>query len=282
MKIKFWGARGSIPVSGKQYLKYGGDTTCIEVRDNDNDLFIVDAGTGIRVLGKEIIKEKIKSFIMLFTHSHWDHIIGFPFFAPIYCKDTRIRVMGCSFSSDAVREIVAKTMQPPGFPVKFEEISVHFEFNSIGKEGRFFGEMKVTPIEISHPNQGLGYKFEEKGKKFVFLTDNELYFQHSGARSMAEYVEFASGADLLVHDADYTQEEYKNRKTWGHSTYIQALELAMKGNVRSLGFFHHNQDRSDLEIDKIVRDSRKTIKSKGMKMNCFAVFQGQEIKLGGV
>ena len=134
MKIKFWGARGSIPVSGKNYIKYGGSTTCVEVRTKKDELVIVDAGSGIRLLGKDLLKKSRHSFNMLFTHSHWDHVLGFPFFAPIYNKKTRIRIMGCSFSSDSVREIIAKTMQPPGFPVKFEEIEARFEFGSICAE----------------------------------------------------------------------------------------------------------------------------------------------------
>lgn len=279
MKVKFWGARGSIPVSGGQYNTYGGSTTCVEVRSRKDELVIVDAGSGIRLLGKGLLKNSHNNLTMLFTHSHWDHVLGFPFFAPIYNKKTRIKIMGCSFSSDPVREIIAKTMQPPGFPVKFEEISARFEFASFRASGCDIGGMQVLPIELSHPNNGLGYKFCEGGKTFVFLTDNELDFVHPGGRGLEDYVAFSRGADLLVHDADYTDAEYARRRTWGHSTYRQALDLALKAEVKSLGLFHHNQDRTDRDIEKTLVLCRKRIKAAGSKMNCFAVKEGQEARL---
>ena len=279
MKIKFWGARGSIPVSGRQYLKYGGSTTCVEVRSKKDDLVIVDAGTGIRALGKELIKNHHNDFTMLFTHSHWDHVIGFPFFAPIYNSRTRIRMLGCSFSSDPVREIVAKTMQPPGFPVKFSEIAARFEFSSVCATGWEIGPMTIVPVELSHPNCGLGFKFQEKGRTFVFLTDNELDFRHPGGRTFDEYLAFSRGADLLVHDADYTVEEYSRRLAWGHSTWEQALDLALKAGVRGFGLFHHNQDRTDADVDKLLALCRRKIKAAGSRMTCFAVKEGQRVEI---
>jgi phosphoribosyl 1,2-cyclic phosphodiesterase len=278
MKIKFWGARGSIPVSGRQYNKYGGCTTCVELRSRKDEIIIVDAGSGIRVLGKELLKNSHHNFNMLFTHSHWDHVLGFPFFAPIYNSKTRIKIMGCSFTSDPVREIIAKTMQPPGFPVKFDEISARFEFSSVCECASEVGGIQVTPIELSHPNNGLGYKFSESGKTFVFLTDNELGYLHPGGKEPADYAAFARGADLLVHDADFTPEEYPRRKTWGHSTWEQALDLAMKAGVSSFGLFHHNQDRTDKDVEKLVAACSRKAKQAGSKLKCFAVREGQEIK----
>jgi len=278
MRIKFWGARGSIPVSGKNYNKYGGSTTCVEVRSKKNELIIVDAGSGIRLLGKELLKNSHNRFHMLFTHSHWDHVLGFPFFAPIYNKKTQIRIMGCSFSSDPVREIIAKTMQPPGFPVKFEEISARFEFASVCSAGCDVEGMQVLPIELSHPNNGLGYKFCEGGRTFAFLTDNELGYAHPGGRPLHDYVAFARGADLLVHDADYLPAEYPKRRTWGHSTWEQALDLALKAEVSSLGLFHHNQDRFDCDVDRVVAECSRRAKRSGSKLKCFAVREGQEVK----
>lgn len=279
MKIRFWGARGSIPVCGKQFLKYGGSTTCVEIIDKDENSIIVDSGTGIRNLGKELVKNEVKKITMVFTHQHWDHVMGFPFFAPIY-RNVEIEVMGCSYSTDDTREIIAKTMQPPGFPVKFEEIEAKFKFKLMCKDGCKINEnLDIFPIELSHPNGGLGYKFVESGKEFVFLTDNELGYLHYGGRSFEDYVRFCSGAELLVHDADYTDEEYVNRKTWGHSTWSQALELAIKSGVNYFGLFHHNQDRTDKEIDAIVAQCNKILKQKKLKIKCFAVREGQEIIL---
>jgi len=279
MIIKCWGARGSIPICGKQFLKYGGNTTCLEIIDRSGDSIIVDSGTGIRNLGKELLKKGVKKLTMVFTHQHWDHVMGFPFFAPIY-QNVEIEVMGCSYSTDDAREIIAKTMQPPGFPVKFEEIEAKFKFRAIGKEGcKLNNNIDIFPIELSHPNGGLGYKFVESGKEFVFLTDNELGYSHYGGRSFEDYIRFCSGAKLLVHDADYTDYEYKVRKTWGHSTWQEALDLAIKSGVENFGLFHHNQDRTDKEIDAIVAQCNKIIKQKKLKIRCFAFREGQEIAL---
>ena len=279
MKVKFWGVRGSIPVCGKDYLKYGGDTTCVEIRSKKGDLIILDAGTGIRHLGKELIKKNKTSFNMLFTHSHWDHIMGFPFFAPIYRKSTDIILRGCSFCAESVKEVLAKTMRPPGFPVKFEEISASFNFQPISAANFEIGGIKITPIELSHPNYGLGYRFQEDGKSFVFLTDNELGFSHPVSRSFEDYVDFCKGADLLVHDAEYTEEEYPKKKTWGHSTNKQALDLALKAEVKRLGLTHHNQDRTDSQVDEICSSCADEIKAKDLDMECFSVYAGQEIEL---
>ncbi len=276
MQIKFWGARGSVPVSGKEFLKYGGDTTCVEVRSSRNDLIIVDAGTGIRHLGKMLVKKDDLKFTMLFTHSHWDHIIGFPFFAPIYNKKTEITVFACASGKEDARDIVAKTMRPPGFPIKFEEISASFRFkNFCGLEARV-GGLKISSIPLSHPNNGYGYKFEENGRTFVFLTDNELGFSHEKAARFNEYIEFCRGADLLVHDAEYKNEEYPRKISWGHSTVKDAVNLALKSGVKTLGLFHHNQDRTDKEIDSMTRRAEKLKGDSNLKV--FAVYQNQEIR----
>lgn len=275
MNITFWGVRGSIPICGKDFIKYGGSTTCLEISDSAGGHIIVDSGTGIRNLGKKFIKEKVKKINMLFTHQHWDHVLGFPFFAPIY-QNVEILVMGGSYSTDEAREIIAKTMQPPGFPVKFEEIEAKFKFAPVCRNGCKIGDIKIFPIELSHPNGGLGYRFEHKNKKFVFLTDNELGYLHYGARKYEDYAAFCAGADLLVHDADYTPEEYRLRKTWGHSTWEMALKLAMDSGVKKLGLFHHNQERTDREVDAIVAACRKAVRG---RIKIFACAEKQEIKV---
>lgn len=277
MIVKFWGVRGSIPVCGKDFIRYGGSTSCIEIKDfAGRSSVIVDSGTGIKNLGREMVKRRTKVINMLFTHQHWDHVLGFPFFAPIY-DNVEILVMGGSYSTDEAREIVAKTMQPPGFPVKFEEIEAKFSFAPVCKNGCDVGGIRVFPIELSHPNGGLGYRFEDKKAKFVFLTDNELGYSHPGAASYQDYVDFCKAADLLVHDSEYTPLEYKKRMTWGHSTWEMALSLAEDASVKSLGLFHHNQERTDKQIDEIVYLCRQ--KRKVKKMKIFACAEGMEVKL---
>jgi phosphoribosyl 1,2-cyclic phosphodiesterase len=279
MKIKFWGTRGSIPVSGKEFLKYGGSTTCLEVIDKNNESIIVDCGTGIKNLGIEMARRNKDKIYIIFTHQHWDHVLGFPFFAPIYNKKNEIIITGCSYTTDDVRAIVSKIMQPPGFPVKFEEIDAKFKFMAMLENGIRINNIEIKPIELSHPNGGLGYKFIEDGKTAVFLTDNELKYTHPGGRSFNEYAEFVRGADLLIADSDYTDSEYEYRKTWGHSTFNDALELAIKSDVKKLILFHHNQNRTDRQIDSIVRYCNRKIKNIDINLVCSAAEEGRVIKI---
>ncbi|MFA6584681.1 MAG: MBL fold metallo-hydrolase [Elusimicrobiaceae bacterium] len=253
MRIKFWGARGSIAVSGGCFNRYGGDTACLEITGESGETVIIDAGTGIRRLGKKLAAQDVSTYHILFTHYHWDHILGFPFFAPIYKKNMAIKISGCPHSDQSVSAMIAKTMEPPNFPVPYQAVSASFVEKKIEPKQSFeAGGMKVESVPLSHPNGGSGYKFTENGKTFVFLTDNELGFKHPGGLGIEGYAEFCRGADLLIHDGEYRDEEYHKRGGWGHSTFGQAVELAVMAGVPKLCLFHHNQERSDSEIDLIV------------------------------
>ncbi|MFH1006622.1 MAG: MBL fold metallo-hydrolase [Candidatus Latescibacterota bacterium] len=278
MLIRCWGARGSIPVSGKEYLKYGGDTTCIEIRTEEDEIIIIDAGTGIRRLGNQLLQENRRNYSMIFTHAHWDHLLGFPFFKPIYVDGTAIEMFGCPFAQESVKKMISTIMSPPNFPVDFRDIKAELTYHQDACEHPFsIKSLEVIPILLNHPNQGIGYKFVEKGKTFVFLTDNELTFEHPGGLGFSDYRAFCSGADLLIHDAEYREEEYKLTAGWGHSAYKDALRLAIDSNVRRFGLFHHNQDRTDQGVDEMVRDCRRLTQGKDASPECFAVCQGMEI-----
>jgi phosphoribosyl 1,2-cyclic phosphodiesterase len=279
MKIICWGARGSIPVSGKEYLKYGGATTCIEFRTNNDQLIIIDAGSGIRKLGNKLFKEGVKEYNIIFTHAHWDHIMGFPFFKPIYSKGTQINMLGSTTAQESIKHIVSKTMGAPNFPVKFEDI--HAEISYIGSCPDWFRikDVSITPIALSHTNKGMGFKFEENGRSFVFLTDNELTYKHPGGLEYKDYLEFSRAVDLLIHDSEFTPDEYQHTRTWGHSIYLDALNLAIEAEVKRFGLFHHNQERTDEAIDRMVEDCKRLIKEKGSNMECFAVAEGMEIEI---
>lgn len=279
MIIRCWGARGSIPVSGRQYLKYGGDTPCIEIRTKHDDIVVVDAGSGIRRLGNRLMDEKKYRYSIFFTHGHWDHIIGFPFFKPIYSMRTQIAIYGCPFLQTSVKDIISVIMAAPNFPVKFEDASADIDYHQSCSTGYIINSMEITPIPLSHPNQGVGYKFTEDGKSFVFLTDNELMHKHDGGMNFEDYVEFCAGADLLIHDAEYDDEDYKKKKTWGHSTYKDALRLAHEAGVKRLGLYHHNQERSDRQVDSFVKDCRNIIRRNRSALDCFAVGQDMEFEL---
>jgi phosphoribosyl 1,2-cyclic phosphodiesterase len=271
MHIRVWGARGSIPVSGRNYLKYGGDTTCLEIRTRSDDIFIVDAGTGIRRLGNRLIEEERFSYYFLITHGHWDHLMGFPFFKPLYMDDVTIRVQRSPFPRKFIENMVTRVMTPPNFPVKFSGRRAKTIYEDGHPTSFEIGSVTVEPIPLSHPNMGSGYKFIENGKTFVFLTDNELEFTHPGGLAYNDYVEFAAGADLLFHDAEYTPEEYEAQVTWGHSAYTTALQMAIDAGVKKLGLFHMNQERTDDQVDAMVANCHKIIDAGGVDLECFAV-----------
>ena len=279
MNIKIWGSRGSIPVSGKEYLKYGGDTTCLEIRTKSGDTIIIDAGTGIRRLGNKLAAEKCYDLNFIFTHAHWDHVMGFPFFKPLYFTKSTIRMHRCPFHNKFVETILSKVMAPPNFPLKYSDITAQMLYIEACPTEFEIGSVKVVPIALSHPNGGSGYKFIEDGKSFVFLTDNELDFIHPGGLPFNEYSDFCTGADLLIHDAEYTPEEYKTFKDWGHSAYTDAFGLAQKAAVKQLGLFHLNPERTDDEMDKIVEDCRNRIAAKGFAMTCVGVARDMEFEL---
>ena len=279
MKIRCWGARGSIPVSGADYVTYGGDTTCVEIRTRGDEIIIIDAGSGIRRLGGLLIKEKRNHFSMVFTHSHWDHILGFPFFKPIYRKGTSIQMFGCSAAQESIQAMISRTMQAPYFPVNFEDLKTDISYHDSCEKDFSIDSMTVTPIPLSHPNQGFGYKFTENGRSFVFLTDNELTFQHPGGLTFPDYMAFSRGTDLLIHDAEFTEEEYRSTRTWGHTVYTDALQLALEAEVKRFGLFHHNQARADSALERLLKNCRRIIAERGKSLECFALTQQTEIQV---
>ncbi|MFW6011766.1 MAG: MBL fold metallo-hydrolase [Desulfosalsimonas sp.] len=273
MYIKCWGSRGSIPVSGREFERYGGDTTCIEIRTKSDDLIIVDAGTGIRRLGNRLVRENRHVYNFIFTHSHWDHLLGFPFFKPLYNENCRIMMHRCPFPGKYVETIVTKMMRPPHFPVRYSDLTATVSYREGCPHPFEIGSVTITPIALSHPNGGCGYKFQEDGKTFVFLTDNELGFVHPGGCEYRDYVKFCQGADLLIHDAEFLPEEYEISVEWGHSSCLDALKLAVEAGVARLGLFHLNQDRTDDEVDRMVKRCLKNLSESGTnnRIECFAV-----------
>jgi phosphoribosyl 1,2-cyclic phosphodiesterase len=277
MKVTVWGARGSIPVSGPEYLRYGGDSTCLEIRDG-SERIVVDAGTGIRAAGNRLHAERARRIHLLFTHAHWDHVLGFPFFRPLYDPEVRIEVHGCLGGGLPVREVLARTMSAPLFPVGLGQLEAELVFHDPCREIAPIGGIEVRAVPLSHPNGGQGYSFAAGGRRVVFLTDNELGAVHPGGRAAEDYARFTEGADLLLHDAEFTAEEYRTRHGWGHSVWEQALELGLGAGVRSLGLWHHNMGRSDAELDRLVAAAAGRASAAGADLEVFAARQGQELE----
>ena len=280
MKITVWGCRGSLPTPGPYTLKYGGNTTCLEIRNKQGFLTIVDAGSGMRYLGKKIIQEKgDEKMCLMLTHSHWDHLMGFPFFMPAYFSRYTINVCGMQSAQSYMAQALFRQLEAPYFPVSFEQLKANFNFGCKVPGCESCVHLKVDSIPLSHPNGGFGFKFSEAGKHFVFLTDNELGFQHPGGLKPHDYIEFSRDADLLLHDAQYTDEEYIKTRSWGHSTYNEVLDMAINANVKKLGLLHHDPDRTDSELDQIVDELKSKATARSAKLEIFAVHEGMQIEL---
>ena len=275
MKITFWGTRGSVAVSGRKYSKYGGNTTCVEVLLSDGKIVIIDAGTGIRELGNKMIKEKACFPHMFITHSHWDHIQGFPFFKQIYDKKTHIKIYAPHSTNKSLEQAFNVLMQEGYHSVPFSNLSSKIEFLNTGLEPLKIGNAKIETIMTNHPGACYSIKITEKKKTFAFMTDNELFPAHPKT-SFKDFVEFASGADLLVHDCMYFHKEMKIKRGWGHSCDTEVARLAIEAGVKSLGLFHHDPERSDSEIDKMVISCKKKVPK---SIRVFAVKENLSIKL---
>lgn len=254
-------------------MVYGGDTACLQVTTGSGKTLVIDAGTGARRLGKRLVERGVRELSLLFTHAHWDHLLGLPFFAPLYRRGTTIELFGAPMAQTSVRDMVSHTLKPPYFPVRVEDLSADLSYQGPCSDHFAIDGLVIEPFPLSHPNGGLGYKLSEGGKTFVFLTDNELGHRHEGGLTPEGYAAICAGADLLVHDAEYTPDEAVEKRTWGHSSYVQAVELALAAGVRGLGLFHHNHERSDGEVDAIVSRCQELVAARGGALRCFAVAQ---------
>ncbi|MCP4721218.1 MAG: MBL fold metallo-hydrolase [Desulfobacteraceae bacterium] len=284
MFIKCWGSRGSIPVSGKQYIKYGGDTTCIEIQAKTGEIVIVDAGTGIRCLGKSLLAQNKSAYTLLLTHTHWDHIQGLAFFKPLLYSKTRVVIQDRQFAHLDTKGVLNQLLAPPFFPVRLADLKADIRFDASLTGSFKIGSLTIDTIPTSHSEGSLGYRFTEEGKSFVFLTDNELGFVHPQSRKKEEYIKFSQNADLLFHDAEYTKDEYACKTGWGHSSIPDVLDFASKARVKKLGLIHLNQDRTDHEMDDIVTECNQFFKNNPQPNNprvidCFTVSCDFEITL---
>jgi len=255
MRVKFYGVRGSLPVCGREFERYGGNTTCIRLfREKVNRIAIIDAGTGIRNLGKEIMSQGISqsTINILFSHFHWDHIQGFPFFSPAYVKGQRIGVlaMGRKGKIKDLKEIFTLQMQKEYFPIGLEMMGAHFEFLTFGDKESFYGaQVSTAPQHHLHEGGSYGFRIEDAGKALVVCTDLE----HVNGIDQ-NIVSLAKGADLLIHDGQYTDEEYTKYKGWGHSSWKQAVKVATEAKVKRLIVTHHDPDHDDDFLDRLEKE----------------------------
>ena len=259
--VKFWGTRGSIPAPGPNTVKYGGNTACVEVRCN-GELIIIDAGSGIRNLGTELLKEMPIKASILFSHVHWDHIQGIPFFQPAYIRGNEFRLHGSKNWDTKLENALKWQMHKPNFPVALEDVSAvgaKMEYVNIdaGIDFRLGSgdEITVRTAELRHPNKTFGFRIEYNGTSLVYATDTE-----SLPEPDENELELAYGADMLIHDAQYTTAEYYGlggspKENWGHSTAKAAAKVAAAANIKNLVLFHHDPYHDDKAIDKMLHDA---------------------------
>ena len=271
MKIKFWGVRGSIPSPGPNTQRYGGNTTCIEVRTDDNDLIILDGGTGIFPLAQTLLKELPINAHIFNTHSHWDHIQGLPFFIPIFMPGNTIHLYGAfdPISGAGPERIMNIQMQYSYFPVREAEMQSRINYLTVvPHEVVKIGETSITTTLLNHPVINLGYRIEYKGKSIFFTGDHEphynIYEPHDDGH--AEYqtlideqnlaiVKAIRGVDVLIADSSYTISEYPAKKGWGHGTFDSCIELALAAGAKILYCTHHEPTRSDDDLEKVFAEA---------------------------
>src|SRR5918993_1685835 len=291
-RLRFWGTRGSIPTPGPATVRYGGNTPSIEVRTPTGSLVVLDAGTGIRELGRALIARANGAPItgdIFLTHAHWDHIQGIPFFAPAFQRGNRFTIWGAKSLAASIRRVVRDQMSPVVFPVAFEELAGTFDFRELTDERHASDGFDVRAFPVRHPGGALGYRFgarptgsQDTGAAFVYISDNELRAADTSAtneRWRAKLVEFIRGSQVLIHDATYTEDEYEAHRGWGHSTYGDAVALALESGVETLVLFHHSPDRSDDDVDARLAECRAAAARSGRTLRVIAAAEGLELEI---
>ena len=266
--ITIWGSRGSIPAPGQKNAHFGGNTSCTELRFG-KELIIFDAGTGLRELGIKLASEGKLSASILFSHYHWDHIMGLPFFVPGYNPKNHFRIYGESKHGISLRSILGGQMAFPYFPVSLEEMLSRMEFIEIGPGQDFtIGRVKVHTFRSNHPDGCLAYRLIHSGRVITYATDTEHFTEPD-----RNLIRAAKNADILFYDSQYTESEYPEKVGWGHSTWIEGVKLAKAADCRRLILFHHDPSHDDEQIQEIERLARKEFR------NTRAAFEGMKITL---
>jgi phosphoribosyl 1,2-cyclic phosphodiesterase len=295
-RLKLWGVRGSIPVPGPETVRYGGNTSCIEVRA-DGELIVLDAGSGIRELGLALAKEfgsRPISLSLLITHVHWDHIQGFPFFIPSYSDKNRIRVFGYNGADFGMGEILQGQMATPFFPIALYDLPGKIKIEKLDSMEFEIGKVRVRSIFVNHPGVCVGYRLFTSNGSIAFLPDHEPYEalklhsaeshllsleekQKQAHAERAALVKFLQDCDILILDTQYTDKEYESHVGWGHGSISTAISLAVDASVRKLILFHHDPTHDDETIDKMAEAGRKlAAKNKG-HLEIEAAREGAEI-----
>ena len=294
--VTFWGTRGSIPTPGAHTARYGGNTPCVAVRSGDEgggtgQLVILDAGTGIRPLGRELVERQngaVQAEILL-SHAHWDHIQGLPHFKPFFAPGNAVRIWGSRQGTTSLEAILRQQMDPAVFPVPLDALSAKLTVQQV-EPGEFtVGAFRVRAMRLRHPGTTLGYRLtpagaggRAEGASMAYVTDNELgpggkYETSPSWRK--DFVTFLEGVELLIHDAMYTPEELEEHRGWGHSTFEEAVALAGDAGVKRLVLLHHEPEHGDEAIDALVAAARRQARTKGLPAEVVAAQEGMTLTL---
>jgi phosphoribosyl 1,2-cyclic phosphodiesterase len=295
--VTFWGTRGSIASPGPRTVRHGGNTSCVEVRSNSGTLIICDSGTGIRELGVSLMSTPgpVRGHVLL-SHTHWDHIQGWPFFTPAFVPGNEFTLHGLAGTSGSLNQVLANQMEYTYFPVTLEEMRARIQFEEV-REGEFvIDDVKVTALYLNHTCVCLGYRFEADGQSVVYATDTEPHglrvagsapdnelksgeSPHLVHKEDVRLADFARGADLLIMDAQYTDEEYPNRIGWGHCTTSYTTDIGVHADAQRLALYHHDPTRRDDMVDEIVATAAARAASYGSHVEIFGAAEGQTVQL---
>jgi phosphoribosyl 1,2-cyclic phosphodiesterase len=282
MRVRFFGVRGSIPTPGPSTVRYGGNSVCVEVRLSDDTRIVLDAGTGIRECGKQIENEGYTGAIHLcVTHPHWDHVIGLPFFGPLYSKHRRIILHPMNAAGRArLRNPIM--FDGEHFPVRFSDLPAQIERETADCEHRI-GCARVTGIDLNHPGGAIGFRIDDEGdgSSLCYLTDNELHPPAGQVTTPAALARFASGASLIIHDAQYLPSDMPAKHGWGHSLVDEVLALARDAEARAVALHHHDPDRDDAALDAIAADATRWAHANARGLDAIVAREGLALELVG-
>jgi CheY-like chemotaxis protein/phosphoribosyl 1,2-cyclic phosphodiesterase len=296
VKIRFWGTRGSLASPGPGTTYFGGNTSCVQVTTENGGLLILDCGTGARQLGRELETTSLKPIKgdILLGHTHWDHIQGFPFFKPVFMPGSSFSVWAPKGGSRSLQETLSGQMEFTYFPVELAQLPAQITYHELAEGTYEIGGARVTTQYLNHPAVTLGYRIEADGAVIVYVTDHEQFSDklwrgdadpgridsmvHDGDRRHAR---FMVDADLVIHDAQYTPEEYESKKTWGHSTYEYVVDVAAAAGVKRVALTHHDPDHNDLFVADIEQRARAVAEKRGSPIEIFCAHEGGEYVMRG-